>query len=363
MATNKNQHFVPRCYLKPFTLDGEGVAINVYNLDRRKNFSNAPLKSQCSSDYFYGRNPTFEPILKYFEGAYAATVRNIGSANYKLTNEDRSVLRLFCFLQWCRTEAAAQQYVKMTSELASWVNLAGEMNVAMTLKEAAVEGVLNFLSATEEVSDLKVCLASNRTSLDFITSDDPAILTNRWYIQNPQAKGVSYGVGNAGAIFYFPLTPRICCIVYDGDVYSMPNSNGWQTIKRTSDVESINEQQFLNCNANIYFRDWASLASLLAAHSSVEGKRFTAWHKLVFAVLDREDEWGARYRVVTAEEATVSASSLVHMQFIRPPPSRWPSIIHWRSSRKVFSNGTGTNFVRRRHTYDRVGRAPYVNVG
>ena len=35
MPSNKNQHFVLRCHLKPFTLNGEGVAINIFNIPRR----------------------------------------------------------------------------------------------------------------------------------------------------------------------------------------------------------------------------------------------------------------------------------------------------------------------------------------
>lgn len=34
MASNKNQHFVPRCHLRPFTRDTEGKVINLFNLDR-----------------------------------------------------------------------------------------------------------------------------------------------------------------------------------------------------------------------------------------------------------------------------------------------------------------------------------------
>ena len=52
MADNKNQHYVPRVHLKPFTLDGEGLAINLLNIDRMKPISNAPVKNQCSGDYF-----------------------------------------------------------------------------------------------------------------------------------------------------------------------------------------------------------------------------------------------------------------------------------------------------------------------
>ena len=54
MANLKNQHFVPRCLLKPFTQDGEGKAINVYNIRHDKLIQNAPVKGQCARDYLYG---------------------------------------------------------------------------------------------------------------------------------------------------------------------------------------------------------------------------------------------------------------------------------------------------------------------
>ncbi|WP_107355944.1 DUF4238 domain-containing protein [Rhodopseudomonas palustris] len=56
MPDNKNQHYVPRCLLKPFTLNGDGRSINVFNMARERSIANAPVKSQCSRDYFYGRD-------------------------------------------------------------------------------------------------------------------------------------------------------------------------------------------------------------------------------------------------------------------------------------------------------------------
>ena len=55
MASNKNQHFVPRCYLREFTHKSENKAITVYNIDRKKCIPKAPVKNQCSKDYFYGK--------------------------------------------------------------------------------------------------------------------------------------------------------------------------------------------------------------------------------------------------------------------------------------------------------------------
>jgi hypothetical protein len=42
MPAQKNQHFVPKCLLKPFTLNGDGKAINVFNLARQQAIQNAP---------------------------------------------------------------------------------------------------------------------------------------------------------------------------------------------------------------------------------------------------------------------------------------------------------------------------------
>ncbi len=36
VVTNKNQHYVPKAHLMPFTLDGEGRAISLYNTDMRE---------------------------------------------------------------------------------------------------------------------------------------------------------------------------------------------------------------------------------------------------------------------------------------------------------------------------------------
>lgn len=70
MATNKNQHFVPRCYLKVFTGKGENLAINLLNLDRQRCIVAAPVKNQCSGDYLYGQDEALENAIRAAEGGY-----------------------------------------------------------------------------------------------------------------------------------------------------------------------------------------------------------------------------------------------------------------------------------------------------
>lgn len=56
MADNKNQHFVPKGHLKPFSVDGEGKAIHLFNVDAGRAIPNAAVRKQCSHDYLYGRD-------------------------------------------------------------------------------------------------------------------------------------------------------------------------------------------------------------------------------------------------------------------------------------------------------------------
>lgn len=76
MAEKKNQHYVPRRYLRNF-LPGEKKAICLYNLPSKKARSNASIKHQCSVPYFYGKDLVIENALQDLEGEVARIIRDI----------------------------------------------------------------------------------------------------------------------------------------------------------------------------------------------------------------------------------------------------------------------------------------------
>ena len=117
MPALKNQHFVPRCHLRPFTLDGEGLAINLFNFARRRAVPNAPVKNQCSADYFYGKDLHYEKNMQVIEGLYSAAISRISVPGYALTSGDREVFRAFWVLQHLRTEAASRAFAAMSDEI------------------------------------------------------------------------------------------------------------------------------------------------------------------------------------------------------------------------------------------------------
>ena len=348
MASYKNQHFVPKCYLKPFTLRGEGRAINLYNIDRRGGVRNAPVKNQCSKDYFYGKDLRLEHLLREEEGLYARILEEIRQPGFRLEDGYKVQLRRFCYLQNRRTEAASQQAATFFSEVNDIAY--GEDTPAgwrATMQDAVLTGMKIFVETMHLLDDLKVCLIRNRTKVPFITSDDPAVLCNRWYLHDRRAKGMSGGVGSAGVLFFLPLTPDVLCVLYDGDVYSIEREGGWVEAVKPSDIQAFNEHQFLACLANIYFADWEHLPLVDEAFAAVEMNRPSARHKVTVAVLDSENDWGQRFKVVPRSEFKSQREGMIHLQSIQPSPSQWPSMIRWRAGKKIYSNGSGTGYVRR----------------
>jgi hypothetical protein len=303
MASNKNQHFVPRCYLKPFTLAREGAAINLYNVDRRKGVRNASAKDQCAKTYFYGEDLRVEKLLQKPEGAYAELLRNIAFPSYIMNNSDAEFLRRFCYLQYCRTDAAS---IRFAASLSDMVDIAFDGNPSdewkVNMRDVIDSGISNFQKTMHIVDDLKVCLIHNKTNIPFIISDDPAILTNKWHLQKSKARGMSFGVGSSGALFFFPLTPEIMCILYDGGVYNVSNVGGWTSTNKISDIAAFNEHQLLCCLANIYFPEWSNLTIIDENFEKVQSLRPIARHEAVTAVLSQESEDYKRYIVVPREE-------------------------------------------------------------
>ncbi|MHB1402900.1 MAG: DUF4238 domain-containing protein [Thiobacillus sp.] len=347
MATNKNQHFVPRCYLRPFTMDEGDAAIHVFNLDRRKLIPNAPVKNQCSRDYFYGKDDLLEAAIRSLESAYGATLRAIRRPGYSLQEGHKALLRRFWLFQNLRTEAASRRAIEMAADLKQF---AGEETASFKLdiSQAVQTAMRVFPGAMSAIDGLKVCLLRNRTSVPFITSDDPAVLTNRWYLEDRRISGRSFGWQSSGALALLPLTPKILCIAYDGDVYSIQHDRGWAETRREDDVRAFNQHQLLNCFANVYLHDAAHSADLFTQYNAAYPRRLSSRHKFHVAIHDRTEGEFTRYVVVTPEMALASADdTFFHSETLHYSPTLWPALVRWRTPGSVFTNGTGMKYVRR----------------
>lgn len=345
MASNKNQHYVPQCYLKNFATDESKAAICLYNLDRKKLIKNAPIKNQCSKDYFYGEDLVLEKALQPIEGKFSELVRTIAKSNYVLKETDKLFFKNFWLLQYLRTDAASRRAVELSEGIGEAV---GETDFKLEIKTAVQESMRTYHIVQDIVRDLKVCLFKNYTKTNFIISDDPAVLTNRWFLQDKRAKHESFGLGAAGCLFILPLTPKLLMMAYDGDVYSVSKTKGWVSIKNTSDIDAFNYLQLINCRANLYTENSGSFEYLEVLHEMVEDVKPEHKHRIKYSVLDNDNDIVSmkRFRVVESYESEEHTEALIHCQAIHVAPPIWPKVINWRNKGFVMTNGTGIGFVR-----------------
>lgn len=351
MATNKNQHFVPRCYLKAFSKDGEGLAINLFNIDRKRMIQNAPLKHQCSKDYFYGEDQQLENAIQFTEGTYGSIVKKVLSSGYKFTDDHKEFLRVFWLLQYLRTESASRRQVEMFEGMN--ITFGGMPDEFVpSIKEAVLNSMHVFAKEIDIVNDLKACLIKNKSDVRFVTSDDPAIMANRWQQSDYRARGTGFGLRTAGLLALLPLSENVMFLAYDGDVYSVPNKDCWAICKNNADARAFNQFQYFNCRANIFLRNVESESEVASSLDQALPHRPKERHKINYAVLDSTDGEYKRYVVVTPEEAGDNKEALVHTQQVFPVPPRWPTQIKWKYKGAVYTNGTGVGYVRKRHAFE-----------
>ncbi len=345
MATNKNQHFVPRCYLRPFTIDEAGAAINLYNIDRQKLIRFAPVKNQCSGDYFYGHDEILERAIQSVEGGYGTALREIQGHGNVLTDTHRTILKTFWLFQHIRTEAAAMRAVEASASMGEVAGIT-DPSFRMAIKDAVIISMRAFAEKMHIIDDMKVCLIRNKTQTPFFTSDDPAILTNRWWFKDKRTQGRSFGLQSAGNIILLPLSPKLLCLGYDGNVYSVPHDRGKVDVRKEHDIASFNQHQILNCRANLFVKDTEHSGVVHKAFIESAKNRPKNRHIINYAIRDSSDGEHTQYRVVDPEEREEHIEALIHTQVIRPTPLTWPRQIAFRRKGSVFTNGTGVGYVR-----------------
>lgn len=359
-------------YLRPFcTSEGAG-SLALFNVARKIYIPKASLKGECSKRYFYGRDPWYENHMQKIEGTYNEVVRRIRVSGYRLLESDRKFLLMFWLFQHSRTEARAKEAVEMGNVFADAIDLPAEENDFD--EEAAVKAAIgNFLYYNGQLDDLKVRLIKNKTSHAFVTSDDPAVLCNRWYVSDPRPMKYSFGggLGSSGTILILPLTPDLLFIAFDGDVYSLTHKNGWANMKSISDVSAINQQQHLDCINNIYCID--SFNGKLAEQESnrSHSARYSAKYAFEYMVEESQSTSGGRLMAIledgtrlvhaSEQEAREIGKAMVRHRRIFPTPLNWPMMLKFRAKGSVYTNGSYAGFVRRWHAEKEMREQPDLN--
>ncbi|WP_145142367.1 DUF4238 domain-containing protein [Paenibacillus sp. Y412MC10] len=260
MPEKNRQHYVPKFYLRNFS-DNER-AIDTFNLTNSKYIKNASIKDMCQKHNFYGADNKVENFLADVESEASSIIKNV------LKTDDfpevlKDYIHLFEFI--LISEARNLKIAETNNYFADF--LLKQMlehhpdakdidlnELKIELNEPATTPIASAIEGTKLILDLEPLLIIEKTggTRSFITSDNPMIRYNSFYLHKRYPGG--YGYMDRGAQFFFPISPSKCILLYDFNAYDIPGKQGnILYLNRARDVDQLNELFFLNAYNNVFF--------------------------------------------------------------------------------------------------------------
>jgi uncharacterized protein YehS (DUF1456 family) len=327
MGKFKNNHFVPQRYLKRFrSLSDKQVGL--YNLKSDRIVEGAPMKSQCSRDYFYTKNPVFEREFTKLEANHETLFERIIADEFVPTagSYDRSTLSAAIMFQEGRTAAAAAHANHLANAVVKSmlrVHLQKEgkkdlldllPEVKVTMPNAVLDSVFQHLPMYPLIDDLDCTLFVNRTTEDFLTSDHPVAIGNN--LPNDAPSAGSSGFASRGLMIALPLSSRALFFLSDREVYDVTrNGAGVAFLTNSQDVVGLNLAQCFNAQENLYFAASAAVKRTLDAFREGRGARRTP-----SSLTETPVERGGRKQLLIATERDTQRMSLPAVVAVRRPP-------------------------------------------
>jgi len=259
MPHNKKHHYVPRFYLKRFSPDGRSTCL--WNINRKKLVSKANLKNQCYKDYFYGKELTVEKALGIVEGHASRILKLIDEyqAQPPAGSEEHITLVLYILMQYGRTAYTADALDELNDKMMK--HLFGPKaeqegidlsKVTIGIKDPAKFSLGLITQFHPLLLDLDCKLLQNKTSVDFITSDNPVVLYNQLFTFRKH--GSNTGLASKGLQIFFPISSKLLLLFYDYESYTIGSrSKATVKISLPRDVYELNTLQMTSAYENIYF--------------------------------------------------------------------------------------------------------------
>jgi hypothetical protein len=268
----KNQHYIPKFYLRNFSYQNNDKQIGLYNLNTEFFYSTASLKHQGSRNFFYGIDGKIEDALSHIEPRFASLLKKIIQLQNlpKANTLEQLDLLFFVGVTDLRNPVRIENTQNIWEEMKRKMKEISPNNqdgLPKISHEKAVElSLSNIRSAAELMLDLSYKLLINETHKPFISSDFPVVKYNQ-YQESNNAIMSKCGYASLGLQIFIPISPRLLLVLYDPSVYKVGNKkDSCFVVNNENDVSQFNILQFINCIENVYFNEQADIAYIKGLH-------------------------------------------------------------------------------------------------
>lgn len=207
MTQDKNQHYVPRCYLKNFCFKGSSI----YRFDKTNNgCSVRNIDKVCNEFYFYDEedNKDFEKILSKIESELCPAIDDFIKNDFSKVkpNSKQSIAEFIC-VQELRTKEFRTTLSLATDALNKALEKKAGIKNCFSVSEDKIKKLQR--SCFEDIptyvsilKDMKWVIFNNNSRIPFVTSDNPVVrfnpITSRFF--------GNLGLKSPGVQVYFPLS-------------------------------------------------------------------------------------------------------------------------------------------------------------
>lgn len=263
MADKKNQHLVPRVYLKGFSNIEKRNGNDIFNIfvTSKKEISKSQKKGlnhSCftkSNFYNLDNKPTIENELSKIENLYLRIMKNVENKN--LSTNDILFISNFTLLQLQRVEAWINNFQDGFNKI---VEMVQNKKFSENIKEISIkmlkEYILDNMYKPNIIFEQGISFVENKSDMLFITSDNPVV---HRMLHIDEIKSIfddenikynnSFTESMPAVVFFFPLNERLSLIstkLLESNNLEVYSINNLETIMK------LNLFSYENAYKNIY---------------------------------------------------------------------------------------------------------------
>lgn len=266
MTDKKNQHYIPKFYLRNFSYLKNKKQIGVFNIDNRLLVQRAKLKTQGSKNFFYGYDGIIEDNLANIEGSLSKAINEIIETRLipKRNSERHLELLSFVTLTDLRNPIKVQGFKNQMTEMKqNLLKLDPQVDVDKFVPNPTHEEIIKLLLSNSfeminYISDLEYKLLINKSDKPFISSDFPIVKYNQ-FLEKANWKLSKSGYGTVGLQIFIPLNSELILVFFDPGIYKVGcKKKKYLELNNHSDIDAINTLQFINCFETVYFDEKAT---------------------------------------------------------------------------------------------------------
>ncbi len=285
MTTPKNQHYVPKFYLRRFCDVAEQVHVfdkasgasfltNVQNIAAENHFYDFPdgideiPDRQVGEKFLSSLEDDFADAVSELVDGIPIKARRLDLRKKWIHKRLREPLALFLAIQAARTKEAREQFLEMAEKTMRFLV---EERAAAEYPEMDLTGIrvrmneqvlpshhMGFFLSPEYVNRMVPILTRhywmlgiNRTGVPMYTSDNPVV--RRPHIEDP---GMSHiGLGSPGIEVAIPLSPWVVLILFDRGLFPDDRIDGRAIDMQSENVEYYNSLQVLRSYRQVFSID------------------------------------------------------------------------------------------------------------